>query len=82
MNCYKNFLALNKKNCMQKAVLIIAGFIFLFFQKNNTLAQNVPADKHATQETINLYNNLKKNLDKGVMLGHQDDLAYGVELEI
>jgi beta-mannanase len=43
-------------------------------------AQNVlPCDKHATQETINLYNNLKKNLSKGVMLGHQDDLAYGVE---
>jgi glycosyl hydrolase family 26 len=38
----------------------------------------LPCDKHATKETINLYNNLKKNLNKGVILGHQDDLAYGV----
>src|SRR3954467_10443824 len=64
---------------MQKAVLIIAGFIFLFFEKNNTFAQDaLPADIHATTETINLYNNLKRNLDKGIMFGHQDDLAYGV----
>ncbi len=39
--------------------------------------QQLPADKHATTETINLYNNLKKNLNKGVLIGHQDDLAYG-----
>src|SRR4051812_17685721 len=38
----------------------------------------LPCDKKATQETINLYNNLKKVLSKGVMIGHQDDLAYGV----
>lgn len=41
-------------------------------------AQQLPSDKHATNETINLYNNLKKKLSNGVMLGHQDDLAYGV----
>ncbi len=45
----------------------------------NTLQaqKSLPADKHATPETINLYNNLKRVLGKGVMLGHQDDLAYG-----
>ena len=37
-----------------------------------------PADKKATKETIALCNNLKKLLDKGIMFGHQDDLAYGV----
>src|SRR3984957_21091402 len=47
--------------------------LFIFFAH----AQQLPADKKATKETINLYNNLKKLLDKGFMLGHQDDLAYG-----
>lgn len=42
-------------------------------------AQSLPADKNATKETINLYNNLKKLSERGFMIGHQDDLAYGVE---
>ena len=54
-------------------VLLLSSFI------NIVKAQSaLPADKHATQLTINLYNNLKRNLDNGVMIGHQDDLAYGV----
>lgn len=41
-------------------------------------ATDLPIDKKATKETIALYNNLKKLLSKGIMFGHQDDLAYGV----
>ncbi len=37
-----------------------------------------PIDANATKQTINLYHNLKKLLNKGIMFGHQDDLAYGV----
>ena len=40
--------------------------------------KNLPSDKLATRETINLFKNLKKLLNKGVMFGHQDALAYGV----
>ena len=40
---------------------------------------DLPSDKKATKETINLYHNLKKLAEKGFMFGHQDDLAYGVE---
>ncbi|MEP6746398.1 MAG: glycosyl hydrolase [Bacteroidota bacterium] len=40
--------------------------------------QQYPCDKKATSETIRLYNNLKKLVNKGFMFGHQDDLAYGV----
>lgn len=40
--------------------------------------ENVPTDKQATRETVALYKNLKKLLDKGIMFGHQDDLAYGM----
>jgi hypothetical protein len=61
---------------MCKAVLF---FVLIVLTEKNAFAQTaLPCDKHATPETINLYNNLKKNLDKGVMIGHQDDLAYGV----
>lgn len=41
-------------------------------------AADRPIDKQATKETVNLYRNLKKLLNKGIMFGHQDDLAYGV----
>ena len=40
--------------------------------------QYKPSDKRASQQTIHLYNNLKRILNKGIMFGHQDDLAYGV----
>ena len=36
------------------------------------------ADKAATVQTRNLLKNLKNQLNKGIMFGHQDDLAYGV----
>lgn len=64
---------------MCKAVSAIVIIVFLCFENYNAFAQAaLPCDKNATQETVNLYNNLKRVLDKGVMLGHQDDLAYGV----
>lgn len=39
---------------------------------------DLPIDKRATKETVALYRNLKKLMNKGFMFGHQDDLAYGV----
>lgn len=41
-------------------------------------SQQAPVDKKATKETVALYNSLQKLLPKGIMIGHQDDLAYGV----
>lgn len=37
-----------------------------------------PSNKQATRETVNLYKNLWRLLNKGIMFGHQDALAYGV----
>src|SRR4051812_23079482 len=37
-----------------------------------------PADKLATKQTVRLFNNLKKLVTNGYMVGHQDALAYGV----
>lgn len=54
------------------------GLLFLFSCKA-AAQKELPVDKDATKETVNLYNNLKRLAEKGFMFGHQDDLAYGVE---
>src|SRR5436190_273757 len=65
---------MNKKIYSFFYLLLIACTNLIFI----TRAQNLPIDKKATKETVTLYNNLKKLLNKGIMYGHQDDLAYGV----
>ncbi len=52
--------------------------LLLLCLQSSVFAQDLPCDKQATPETVRLYNNLKKLLVKGYMIGHQDDLAYGV----
>ncbi len=53
------------------ALIVVATF--------SSCAQSkiVIVDKKATTETKKLYTQLKSTLDKGIMFGHQDDLAYG-----
>lgn len=61
------------KNLLLLAALFGANTSFLW-----PVAEDFPADKNATAQTISLYKNLKKLAGKGYMFGHQDDLAYGV----
>lgn len=67
---------------MKKKLCLFFYFLSIFSARFSMLAQTItiefPIDKKATKETIALYNNLKKLLDRGIMFGHQDDLAYGV----
>ncbi|WP_246228665.1 glycoside hydrolase family 26 protein [Paraflavitalea devenefica] len=56
----------------------ITGWITGIWLAAGAMAQDHPADPQATKETVNLYHNLKKLVNSGVMFGHQDDLAYGV----
>src|SRR5436190_13084247 len=72
----------------KKITLIFISFLFMpalksqnSYQKINSESDitDLPSDRLATKETIALYNNLKKLLNKGFMFGHQDDLAYGVD---
>jgi hypothetical protein len=56
------------------ACVITVLFAFSFSEGKS----DVPSDRKATAETVNLYNNLKKVMNRGFMIGHQDDLAYGV----
>lgn len=74
-----NFKQFIEPSCdMHKAVLIFV--VLIIIHNNGAIAQTVlPCDKNATVETINLCQNLKKNSGRGIMMGHQDDLAYGVK---
>ncbi|MCD8193241.1 MAG: glycoside hydrolase family 26 protein [Tannerellaceae bacterium] len=38
---------------------------------------DLPVDRKATRQTQALYNQLKRSLQQGIMVGHQDALAYG-----
>jgi len=64
---------------MHKLLLVfILGFAVSCGSSQSAVSGNGPADQNATKETRALYNNLFKLREKGFMLGHQDDLAYGV----
>jgi hypothetical protein len=66
------------RNIQHILLCLLLAFTYSFTSSAQDHDVNdVPCDKHATKETINLYHNLKKVLDKGIMLGHQDDPAYG-----
>lgn len=66
---------------MNRVVSIFFCFLFAvpcFPVAAQTVARQLPADTRATKETVALYNSLKRLLNKGILFGHQDDLAYGV----
>src|SRR6185312_16333547 len=69
--------SLRKNFDMKKtfSILFIVGFLIL--GGLCVQAQN-PIDSLAGKETKNLFFNLMKLKNKGIMFGHQDDLAYGV----
>lgn len=46
--------------------------------KSANTPTNLLSDKNATSEAIALYNNMMQLASKGIMVGHQDALAYGM----
>jgi mannan endo-1,4-beta-mannosidase len=66
-----------KKNITALCVYIIIGMSCSSkAQISNT--KSSLSDKKATAETLILYKNLAQLVSKGILFGHQDDLAYGV----
>lgn len=59
-------------------LLYFAMILAVSCKTGKGLAQVLPANKSATAETVNLYNSLFRLAATGFMVGHQDDLAYGV----
>lgn len=63
---------------MRKSILFI--MICSAFMNMSCATQDTdkkPSDPQATKRACSLYNRLFQLMDKGVMVGHQDDLAYG-----
>ncbi len=56
----------------------LLSIILLIAIYHISIAQNLPIDKDATKKTKNLYANLQVIAGKGILFGHQDDLAYGI----
>lgn len=61
----------------------ILAFLLAFSIFSSSQCQNIDtklslSDKKSTKNTIILYQNLYKTVNKGILFGHQDDLAYGV----
>jgi len=70
-------------NCSKKLILQIT-FCFqlsinLFFIQRSSAQAFTIVDKNATFSTKALFNNMLSASKKGIMLGHQDDAAYGRE---
>lgn len=58
-------------------MMAISALLLSCNQKDVTMNLKFPIDKQSTRETIELYNRLFDSLDKGIMIAHQDALAYG-----
>ena len=48
-------------------------------EKPPAKTNNILVDSLATAETVALFENLKTVSQQGVLFGHQDDLAYGID---
>ena len=62
-------------------ILILIAIVILILNPGpevNADGSSGPADQKATRKTRALFMNLKDIAGKGILLGHQDDLAYGV----
>jgi len=62
------------------SILITLTFLFMIVCPGDGLADGPsgPVDQKATRKTRALFINLKNISGKGILLGHQDDLAYGI----
>lgn len=66
-------------NRITKIVLLLNIALLMACGSSPKMSKSAQAltDQKASPETVQLYLKLQKNLEKGIMIGHQDDLAYG-----
>lgn len=74
---FPNFILSNQQSFMlfNKVLRFCFCLVFIFICP---VVYSQTADKKASTETKKLHKKLKKLLNKGIMFGHQDALAYGV----
>lgn len=63
-----------------KLINFLLALLFLTVTacKSQGNLESFTADKKATASTVKLLSNMKTLAAKGIMIGHQDDLAYGI----
>lgn len=67
---------MTKTNYILSLFFTFSAFFPSHSQTSNT--KSSLSDKNSTRITTQLYQNLHKTTNKGILFGHQDDLAYGV----
>ena len=67
------------KNHITKLLLVLSTTLLIACSSNHKMDKSAStlSDEKASTETVRLYLKLQENLGKGIMLGHQDALAYG-----
>ena len=60
-----------------KIVYLSLVTVFLYTCQTMDGSQKLPVDRQATREAVQLYKKMNTKIQKGIMFGHQDDLAYG-----
>jgi mannan endo-1,4-beta-mannosidase len=63
---------------MKKLLTTLFITALFFYTPYRAFPGGIPADKHATPETMQLYKKMLAFTSRGIMIGHQDDLAYGI----
>jgi hypothetical protein len=63
---------------MKRFIMLTAMVLSLTGCPSGQEKKSGPADPSATAETVNLLAGMKAATEKGIMFGHQDDLAYGI----
>lgn len=85
MSCLKTRfpICIDSRNMLRKhfIIVLIMSCSAFAFQKVQAQFVKHAIDKKATRETQNLYSSLRRLLNKGILFGHQDDLAYGIGWE-
>jgi hypothetical protein len=63
---------------MKRIVILATVFLLLASCQPRQVNKSVPADKSASEQTLKLLTGINTAMEKGIMFGHQDDLAYGI----
>jgi mannan endo-1,4-beta-mannosidase len=63
---------------MRKVIVPLTAFLILTACSNGPVKGPATADARASAETVKMLAGLKDEVNKGIMFGHQDDLAYGI----
>lgn len=63
---------------MKRIVMLSTMVMLIASCQQGQVNKTVPADKSASAQTVKLLAGINAAMQKGIMFGHQDDMAYGI----